>query len=72
MRRIAVTRGKKLVALGMAVRRRGGEFRRGAAEILRHIHTNLTVQKLSESFPCEKDEDTKRQRLRSHVFDQPE
>jgi len=40
-------------------RRGDGEFRRGAAEIMGHIHTDLSVQKLLEFFPREKDEDTK-------------
>ena len=40
-------------------RRGGGDFRRGAAEIMGHIHTDLSVQKLLEFFPREKDEDTK-------------
>ena len=48
-----------VTALAGRWRRRGGEFRRGAAEVMRHIHTDLTVQKLLEFFPREKDEYTK-------------
>ena len=46
-------------ALADRWRRGGGEFRRGSAEIMGHIHTDLSVQKLLEFFPREKDEDTK-------------
>ncbi len=35
-----------------------GEYRRGAAEIMGHIHTDLSLQTLLEFFPHEKDEDT--------------
>ena len=40
-------------------RRGSGDFRRGAAEIMGHIHTDVSVEKLREFFPYEKDEDTK-------------
>jgi len=40
-------------------RRGRGDFRRGAAEIMGHIHTDLSVEKLLEFLPREKDEDTK-------------
>ena len=40
-------------------RRGRGDFRRGAAEIMGHIHTDLSVQNLLEFFRSEKDEDTK-------------
>ncbi len=40
-------------------RRGHGDFRRGAAEIMGHIHTDLSVEKLLEFFPLEKDGDTK-------------
>ena len=46
-------------ALADQWRRGGGEFRRGAAEVMGHVHTDLSVQKLLEFFPREKDEDTK-------------
>jgi len=40
-------------------RRGNGEFRCGAAKVMGHVHTDLSVTKLSEFFPREKDEDTK-------------
>jgi hypothetical protein len=36
-----------------------GDFRTGAAEIMGHIHTDLSVQKLLEFFSQEEDEETK-------------
>jgi hypothetical protein len=48
-----------VMALADRWRRGGGEFRRGAAEIMGHIHTDLSVQRLLEFFPREKDGDTK-------------
>lgn len=46
-------------ALADRWRRRGGEFRRAAAEIMGDIHTDLSVQRLLEFFSREKDVDTK-------------